>query len=173
MNVLGKTIILYFLVIACIRLMGKRQIGELQTSELVITLLISEVAAVPIQSDDRSIRSIIVPLLVLVLLEVIISFLNIKNKKIRYLLQGKPTIIISNGQLDKAALKRLRYSMDDVMEELRKKDIFDINEVEYAVTETDGTISALKKPDQREVTMGNFESSVARIVQKTNNKKQK
>ena len=173
MNVLGKTIILYFLVIVCIRLMGKRQIGELQTSELVITLLISEVAAVPIQNDDRSIRSVIVPLLVLVLLEVIISFLNIKNKKIRYLLQGKPTIIISNGQLDKAALKRLRYSMDDVMEELRKKDIFDINEVEYAVTETDGTISALKKPDQREVTMGNFESSVAKIVQKTNNKKQK
>lgn len=171
MDVIGKTIVLYFLVIVCIRLMGKRQIGELQTSELVITVLISEVAAVPLQDENRSVESIFIPLLILVVLEVIVSFLNIKSKKVRHLLEGKPTVIINNGQVDMAALKRLRYSMDDVMEELRKKDIFDINEVEYAVTETDGTISALKKPDKCEVTMGNLESSVARIMQKINKNK--
>ncbi len=171
MGVVGKTVVLYFLVITCIRLMGKRQIGELQTSELVITLLISEVAAVPLQDENRSVGSIIVPLILLVVFEVIVSFLNIKSQKIRHLLQGKPTVIINSGQVDMSALKRIRYSMDDVMEELRKKDIFDINEVEYAVIETDGTISALKKPDKCEVTMGNLESSVARIMQKMNKSK--
>lgn len=147
-----KTVLLYAIVVISLRVMGKRQIGELQPSELVITLLISEIAALPIQETERSIKSILVPLATLIIFELFTSILNIKSVHFRNLLQGSSIIIIRDGIVDQRQLKRLRYSMEDVLEELRKKDIFDISEVQYAIAETDGSISVMPKPGKRPVT---------------------
>lgn len=147
-----KTVLLYTMVVISLRVMGKRQIGELQPSELVITLLISEIAALPIQEAERSIKSILVPLATLIIFELFTSILNIKSVYFRNLLQGSSIIIIRDGIVDQKQLKRLRYSMEDVLEELRKKDIFDISEVQYAIAETDGSISVMPKPGKRPIT---------------------
>lgn len=147
-----KTVLLYVIVVFSLRVMGKRQIGELQPSELVITLLISEIAALPIQETNRSIKTILVPLATLILFELFTSLLNIKSVHFRNLLQGSSVIIIRDGTVDQRQLKRLRYSMEDVLEELRKKDIFDVSEVQYAFAETDGTISVMPKPGKRPLT---------------------
>ncbi|MDO4833151.1 MAG: DUF421 domain-containing protein [Clostridia bacterium] len=152
LSLIFKTVLLYTIVVISLRVMGKRQIGELQPSELVITLLVSEIAALPIQETNRSIKTILVPLATLILFELLISLLNIKSVHFRNLLQGSAIIIIRDGVVDQGQLKRLRYSMEDVLEELRKKDIFDISEVQYAIAETDGTISVMPKPGKRPVT---------------------
>ena len=144
LSLIFKTVLLYTIVVISLRVMGKRQRGELQPSELVITLLVSEIAALPIQETNRSIKTILVPLATLILFELLISLLNIKSVHFRNLLQGSAIIIIRDGVVDQGQLKRLRYSMEDVLEELRKKDIFDISEVQYAIAET--------KPGKRPVT---------------------
>lgn len=152
MTIIFKTMIVYILVVASMRIMGKRQIGQLQPSELVITLLISEIAAVPIADNNISLKSVALPMATLILFELIISILNIKSVYIRSILQGNSVILIRNGVVDQIQLKKLRYSMDDLLEELRKKNIFDVNEVQYAIAETDGTVSVLPKPEKRFVT---------------------
>ena len=116
-----RTVILYIAVITCVRIMGKRQIGELQPSELVITILISEIAAIPMQDTDIPLINSIVPFLVLVSLEIITSAISIKSQKFRNLMQGNSLIIIRNGVLDQKQIKRLRLSVEDILEALRKK----------------------------------------------------
>lgn len=144
-----RTTILYFFLIFIMRLMGKRQIGQLQPGELVITILISEIAALPMQDNNIPMHQAIVPVAVLAILEIIISRISLKSIKFRSLLQGHSLIVISNGQIDIKQMKRLRYSMDDLLESLRQKDVFNINDVQYAIVETDGTLSVLLKPEKR------------------------
>lgn len=147
-----RTSVLYLFVIAIMRLMGKRQIGELQPTELVITLLLSEIIAIPMQDNDISLVSAIVPVLVLVGFEILISVVSLKSVKIRSLMQGNSIIIIRDGKLDLEKIKELRFTIDDVLEALRQKDIFDISKVQYAVVETNGTISVMLKPEYEPVT---------------------
>ena len=141
-----RTSVLYIFVIAIMRLMGKRQIGELQPTELVVTLLLSEIIAIPMQDNDISLVSTIVPVLVLVGFEILISVIGLKSVKIRSLMQGNSIIIIRDGKLDLEKIKELRFTIDDILEALRQKDIFDISKVQYAVVETNGTISVMLKP---------------------------
>lgn len=152
--VFARAVILYVAIIASVRIMGKRQIGELQPSELVITILISEIAAIPINDNGIPLVNSFIPLLVLVSLEIITSCVSIKSRKFRNVMQGNSIIIIKNGVIDQVQIKRLRFSVDDIMEELRKKNVFDINEIQYAIVETDGTISIMLKPNKRPVTSG-------------------
>lgn len=147
-----RAIILYVAVIACIRIMGKRQIGELQPSELVITILISEVAAIPMQDTGIPLINSVIPLLVLVSLEIITSYISIKSGKFRNIMQGNSLIIIRNGVLDQKQIKNLRLSVEDILEALRKKEIFNIDDVLYAIAETDGSISIMLKPEKQPVT---------------------
>lgn len=144
-----RTAILYFFLIFIMRLMGKRQIGQLQPGELVITILISEIAALPMQDNNIPMLQAIVPVAVLAILEIIISRISLKSIKFRSLLQGHSLIVIKNGQIDLKQMKRLRYTMDDLLEALRQKDVFDISDVQYAIVETDGTLSVLLKPEKR------------------------
>lgn len=146
---IAKTAFLYFFMIFIMRLMGKRQIGQLQPGELVITIMISEIAAMPLESDENSLIDAIVPVVVLALLEIIVSFASLKLIRLREILQGHSIVVIRNGIPDKRELRRLRYSMDDLLESLRQKDVFDINDVQYAVVETDGSLSVLLKPEKR------------------------
>ena len=147
-----RTAVLYIFVIAIMRLMGKRQIGELQPTELVVTLLLSEIIAIPMQDNDISLVSAIIPVLVLVGFEILISVISLKSVKVRSIMQGNSIIIIRDGKLDLKKIKELRFTIDDILEALRQKDIFDISKVQYAVVETNGTISVMLKPQYEPVT---------------------
>ena len=149
-----RTVILYAVVNVSVRLMGKRQIGELQPAELVITILISEIAAIPIQDNAIQLINSIIPVAVLVGLEIISSAVSLKSLKFRYLSEGHAVAVIKNGKIDFEAMKSLRFSLDDLISALRQKDVFDISEVECAVMETNGVLSVLLKPECRTVTAG-------------------
>lgn len=144
-----RTAILYFFLIFIMRLLGKRQIGQLQPGELVITMLISEIASIPMENNETPIYRAIVPIAVLAVLELITSFAALKFIRLRSLFQGHSIVVIRNGELDRKQLRRLRYSTDDLLESLRQKDVFDISEVQYAIVETDGSLSVLLKPEKR------------------------
>ena len=152
-----RAIILYALVIFSIRLMGKRQIGELQPSELVITILVSNIATLPIEDTTIPMTTGIIPILTLVSLDVIMSALTLRSKKLRQIVSGSPKVIISNGEIDQAQMKKLRFSVDDLMESLHDYNIFDISEVQYAIVETTGKISVMQKNDYRSLTPSDIE----------------
>lgn len=141
-----RTLIMYFVIIAAIRLMGKRQIGDLQPSELVITILMSEIAAIPIQDVDIPIMYGILATGTLVILEVITSFTAMKSINFRRIIYGRSAVIIENGSIDQKMLKKLRMTVPDLMEVLRNQEIFDLNEVAFAILETNGQMSVLLKP---------------------------
>lgn len=145
--VLIRAVILYIVITFSLRLMGKRQLGELQPSELVVTILISNIAAIPV--EDSSIPMIvgIVPILTLVCLDVIMSGVMLKSNCVRKLMIGSPRIIISDGEILQNEMKRLRYNVDDLMEAMREQQIFDITQVHYAIVETTGKINFLLKKD--------------------------
>ena len=135
-----------------LRIMGKRQIGQLQPIELVITILISEIAAQPLTEYEANFVTPVITLSMLVSLEIIASTIGMKSVKFRNMIQGNSLIIIRNGVLDQAQIKRLRFTLDDILEALRKKDVFNIEDVQYAIAETDGTLSVMLKPEKRNFT---------------------
>lgn len=155
-----RTIILYVMVTLAIRLMGKRQIGDMQPNELVITLLISEIAAIPLQDHQQPISVGVAAILVLVFIEIIISILSMKSFYIRRLLNGKSVVIIKNGIIDQNAMRNVRMTVIDLIELLRDKDVFDISDVAFAVLEVNGNLSVLLKKDIQPVTPKDIELKV-------------
>ena len=147
-----RAIILYVVVVFSTRLMGKRQIGELQPSEFVIAILISNTATLPAEDTQIPLVRGIIPILTLVCLDVIMSTVSLKSKKIRRLMWGSPKVIISHGQIDQKEMKNLRYTVDDLMESLRGQGIFDISQVEFAIVETTGKISVFQKQPYQPLT---------------------
>ena len=147
-----RTVIIYLLIVFAIRIMGKRQIGELRPSELVVTLLIADLAAVPMQETGTPLLHGIIPMLLLVALELLTSALMLKSNFFERLISGNPVPLIKHGKLDVDALKRLRLSVDDLMESLRGQGCFDISEVETAIAETNGQITLYLKHPYRAVT---------------------
>lgn len=139
-----RTVILYSLVIFAVRLMGKRQISQLQTSELVVTMLISDLAVIPMQDSGQPLFSGIIPMLVLAVLEVFLSVIMLKNARFRHLVCGNPVIVIEKGRIDQKNMRALRMSIDELIEQLRQKEIFNLSDVEYAIVETNGTLSVFK-----------------------------
>lgn len=149
-----RTVILYILLMVAMRIMGKRQLGELQPSELVITLLLSDLASVPMQDNGLPLLNGILPILVLVAVEIVLSCLMLKFPTVSRLISGSPVPIIRDGQLDETAMKRLRITIDDLIESLRQQDIFDLRQVQYAIAETNGHISAFCYPRFQQATLG-------------------
>ncbi len=143
--ILIRSLILYLLVIFAVRLMGKRQLGELQPTELVITILVSNIATLPIEDVDIPVIVGVTPILALVCFEVLMSWASLKFPRLRKLISGSPKIIIRDGRIDPNVLRELRFSVDDLMMSLRSNDIFDISEVQYAIVETTGSVSVMKK----------------------------
>lgn len=152
-TILIRTFILYFIVIFVVRLMGKRQIGQLQPTELVVTILLSEIAAIPLENNSVPLINYVAAVIFLACLEVVSSGIALKSGKYRRAVEGNAVFIIKEGKLDIKALKKLRYSIDDIMEGLRQKDVFDISDVEYAVVETNGNLSVLLKADKIPLTL--------------------
>ena len=152
-----RAVILYILLIFTVRLMGKRQIGELQPSELAITILISNIATLPVEDTGMPLLTGIIPILTLASLDVIMSWLGMKSRLIRRFTCGKPVVIISNGKPDRKKMKAMRFTVDDLIESLRGQGIFDISEVQFAVVETTGTLSVYQKFANRNVTNSDME----------------
>ena len=148
----ARIFILYILASAAVRIMGKRQIGELQPSELVVTILLSEIAVIPMQDTDIPILNSVIAVMLLVSFELILSVVTMKSVKMRRLLEGNPVMIIKNGKLDQRELKRLRFTVDDLMAALRQKDVFDISKVSFAIIETNGNLSLMLKGEESPIT---------------------
>lgn len=145
--VLIRAVLLYIVIALCLRLMGKRQLGELQPSELVVTILISNIAAIPVEDSSVPMIMGVVPIVTLVCLDVIVSGIMLKSSKMRKLIIGSPRIIISDGKILQNEMKRLRYTVDDLMESMRNEQIFDVSQIHYAIVETTGKINFLLKKD--------------------------
>lgn len=148
-----RTIVLYIFVTLGIRLMGKRQIGEMQPNELVITLLISEIAAIPLQDTSQPILNGVVAIFMLVILEIIISVITMKSLYVRKIMNGKSAVIIENGVIDQNMMRQVRMTVLDLVELLRGQDVFDISTVSYAVLEVNGNLSVLLKSSEQPVTV--------------------
>lgn len=147
-----RTLVIYIFLTVCMRIMGKRQIGQLQPVEFVITMLISEIVAMPIEDPDLPMLNSMVSVIVLVSFEIIISVISLKSEKFRKSVQGNAVAVINNGNLDVEKMKELRFSVDDILASLRKKDVFDIGDVQYAIAETDGSLSVMLKPAKQNPT---------------------
>lgn len=138
---------MYIFVTLAIRLMGKRQIGDLQPNELVVTILISEIAAIPLQDPTRPVITGIAAIFTLVILEIIISVIELKSQTVRQLMSGRAVVIIKNGKVDEKAMKRVRLTVLDLIELLRQSSVFDISEVAFAVLEVNGNLSVLRRSE--------------------------
>lgn len=143
LTVLIRSVVLYLCIMLFMRLMGKRQLGELQPAELVISVLISNIVSLPVEDPNVPLLMGIIPVAMLVGLELIVSVLSLRFRSIRTLMGGNPVVIIHNGVIDQGALKTLRFSIDDLMESLRSQGVFDLSQIQYAIVETNGTVSIL------------------------------
>ena len=152
LTALIRTIILYFLIMAGLRLMGKRQIGELEPSELVLALLISDLAAVPMQDFGIPLINGVLPILTLLSLSMIISVLNLKSIRFPDLICGSPTVIIQEGHVLQNEMRRTRFTVDELIEELRQQGVVDLATVQYAILETNGKLSVLLYPEYQPLT---------------------
>ncbi|MEG6611427.1 DUF421 domain-containing protein [Pseudoclostridium thermosuccinogenes] len=148
-----RTLILYAVVIVVMRLMGKRQIGELQPFELVVAILISDLAAVPMQNTGIPLVNGIIPIFTLLIAQLAMSLISLKSVKARGIICGKPSILIEKGKINESVLRREMYTINDLLEQLRSKDIYNIADVEYAILETNGQLSVLPKAQKRPLTL--------------------
>lgn len=145
----ARTLILYGLVVLVMRLMGKRQIGQLQPFELVVTIMIAELASVPMQNRDLPLSSGVVPILTLLVAQVILSLLILRSQWARRIICGTPSILVRNGRLEQKELSRLRVNLNDLLEQLRTKNVPNLEDVEFAILETTGGLSVIPKSQKR------------------------
>lgn len=157
-----RTLLIYLCVLFAMRLMGKRQLGELQPEELVSTMLISNLASISIESEEVPITASLVPLFLIALLELLSSVLSFYSQGFSNLVAGRPKTVIQNGQIDQQALRMLRLSAADLLEALRAKDIYDPRDVSYAIVETNGTLSVALKPSREPATLSDLGIAVQR-----------
>lgn len=158
-----RTLILYLLIIFGIRLMGKRQVGELEPSELVLSLIIADLAAVPMQDFGIPLLSGIIPIITLLCMTTILSVLTMKSVKFRAIMCGRPSIIVENGKLRQKEMGKNRFTVDELMEDLRLQGINDISTIKYAILETNGRLSILPYADQLPVTARQMSVSVTEL----------
>ena len=151
-----RTILIYILLIGAMRLSGKRQIGEIQLSELVTTFLLSEIASHPLTNANIPFLYSVVPIVVIICLEIIMSFLATKSAAVKSILDGKPSIIIRKGVINQKEMVKMRLSMDDLLCELRLKNIASPDEVEYAILEQNGQISVFPKDSEKQLTLSDL-----------------
>lgn len=150
--ILIRTLILYFIVVFSMRMMGKRQIGELQPFELVITIMISDLASLPMQDTRIPIINGIIPIITMLILQITLSILQLKNEKARKFICGKPSILIQNGEINVDHLKYERFNINDLLEELRLQGYYNLDDIKYAILETSGQLSIIPKSELSQVT---------------------
>lgn len=156
-----RTALLYFLVILVIRLMGKRQVGELQPYELVITIMISDLASLPMQDSRLPLILGVIPIVTLLIINIVVTEIQQKSVYFRKLIDGDPCILISNGKLNLNIIKKQRLTVDDILEEIREGGFLDISEIQYAILENNGKVSIIPKSSNDTVTKGDLGINIA------------
>ena len=151
-----RTVLIYLCVLFAMRLMGKRQLCELQPEELVSTILISNLASISIESEEVPVTASLIPLFLIAALELLGSILSFQSQKFFNLMSGRPKTVILDGQIDQNALRTLRLKTADLMEALRGKDVFDPRDVSYAVVETNGSLSVALRPEREPATLSDL-----------------
>ena len=149
--VIIRTLILYAATVLLLRVMGKRQIGQLQPYELVVIIMISELAAIPMQNTGIPLLSGLIPIFILVTAQVTLSYISLKSERARGVICGTPSIVIENSRIVEDELRRQRLNLNDLLEQLRLKNVSDISDVEYAILETSGQLSVILKSEKRPV----------------------
>ncbi len=149
-----NAMVVYGVLVLLLRLMGKRQLGDLELSELIVTVLVSQVASTPITDPEKPLWYGIVPVITLLGLELILSWLMAKNVKFRAVLAGQPALLIVHGRIDQTQMRRNRFTPDELAEALRNEGVLDMNAVDYAILETDGRLNVILSPENRPVTAG-------------------
>jgi uncharacterized membrane protein YcaP (DUF421 family) len=145
LEVAGRTILLYGVIFVIFRLMGKREIGELNILDLIVFLMLSELAVIAIENPNKHVLHQIVPMVVLTIIQVALAYISLKSQRARKLLDGEPTILIREGKIDEKQMRKQRYNFDDLLMQLREKDIGDIRDVEYAILEPSGKLTVFQK----------------------------
>jgi uncharacterized membrane protein YcaP (DUF421 family) len=148
-----RTLILYILIVIVLRLMGKRQIGQLQPSELVVALIIADLAAVPMANVGIPLISGIVPIITLFIMEELLSFISMKSERARGIISGKPSILIERGIIMEEELRRIRYNINDLLEQMRLKNFPNLEDIDYGILETSGQLSIIPKPEVKPATI--------------------
>lgn len=147
LNIVFKTFILYIFIIISYRIMGKKEVGNLSIVDLIVSILIAELAAICIEEEKESILISIIPIIELVVIQIFLSLITLKNEKIRKIIDGSPSLIISEGSINIKEMKRIRYTLDDLLSQLREQGISGIKDVKYAVLENNGKLSVFKTSD--------------------------
>ena len=145
----ARTVVLYTMLILAVRIMGKRQIGQMEPSEFVVAMLVADLAAIPMQNNAIPLVNGLVPMLVVMGLELILSHLSLKSIRLRKMLCGKPVILIDNGRIVQENLRRTQVTLDELSGHLREKDVLDIQTVQYAILETNGNLSVFPYPAEQ------------------------
>ena len=143
-----RTVFFYFVLLLVIRLMGKRQIGQMEPSEFVVSMMVANLATIPMEDDGIALFAGFVPICVILGTELVLSFLNLKSSRIRKLLCGKPVILIENGNILQQNLRKTRITLDELTGHLREKDVLDLKSVQYAILETNGNLSVFPYPKE-------------------------
>ena len=168
-NILLRTIIIYLFLITIMRLMGKRQLGELEVSELVSTLLLSDIAALPITDQNIPLIYALIPIILITTFEISLSVLLTKAPMLKSLVSPRPSALIRKGKIDAKEMSRNRISIDELFSELRQKDVSDISDVEYAIMEQNGKITVIKKrasspPTLKDIGISTEECGICHII---------
>jgi uncharacterized membrane protein YcaP (DUF421 family) len=153
LNIFFRSLILYGIVVLVVRVMGKRQIGQLQPFELVIAIMLADLASAPVDDVGVPLIKGVVPIFALAFAQIIISFLSLKSERFRTLIGGSPSILIENGVLQQKKLEQLRINLNDLLEQLRSQNIANIDDVEFAILETNGNLSVFPKVDKKAPTL--------------------
>ncbi|HYF82331.1 MAG TPA: DUF421 domain-containing protein [Clostridia bacterium] len=148
-----RTLILYILIVIVLRLLGKRQIGQLQPSELVVALIIADLAAVPMANVGIPLISGIIPIITLFIMEELLSYISMKSERARGIICGKPSILIERGVILEKELRRIRYNINDLLEQMRLKNFPNLEDIDYAILETSGQLSVIPKPEVKPATI--------------------
>lgn len=161
-----RTVILYLLVVVGLRIMGKRQIGEMQPSELVVAIMISDLASIPMQEVGTPLFVGAIPIFTLIIMEILLSQLSLKHKKFRRLLTGKPNVVVHNGKILEEEMKKVRFNMDDLNEQLRIQGYTGVEDINFAILETNGQLSIIPKVKNRQSTVADVEKIVKKEKKK-------
>ena len=149
LDTFARTVLIYCLLIAVIRFLGKRQLGQMEPSEVVVTMLVADLASFPMEDPQIPLSAGVIPILAVLSLEILLSFMSVRSLKFRKLLCGKPIILIENGQFLQENMRKSRITIDELLSQLRLKDILDPSTVQYAILETGGTLSVFPYPQER------------------------
>lgn len=170
LTIIFRTIFLYVLILSVLRIMGKKEMGQLSVIDFVVSIMMAEMAVIAIEKPRSQLFANVLPILLLMIIQITLAYATLKSKKFRDLVDGKPTIIINRGKIDEEAMRKHRYNFDDLLLQLRGKDIRNFSDVEFAILETTGELSVIEKEKKKS---GNLTNPLILdgIIQETNLKK--